>query len=152
MRPQDYYPNDKTQMIDRGDEENAKRGLIDDTSPSYISDDSGKHIWDIASFKNSMRSAECPDTANPLLWRMERLNNINGLFKVLPLEDDGSMDTKKEGTIYQIRSYDLATMSFVKSANGWIVIDPLGCEETAKCAIDTFKKKVGQENLNIVAV
>ena len=152
MRPQDYYPNDKTPMIDRGDEENAKRGLIDDTSPSYISDDSGKHVWDIASFKNSMRSAECPDTANPLLWRMERLNNINGLFKVLPLEDDGSMDTKKEGTIYQIRSYDLATMSFVKSANGWIVIDPLGCEETAKCAIDTFKKKVGQENLNIVAV
>ena len=130
---------------------NAKRGFVEGTSIDYIKDANGKTIWDMRSFNNTMESEVCPDTVNPLLWRMERLNNINGLFQVWPLETDDQNISKKEGVIYQIRSYDLATMSFIKSDHGWIIIDPLGCVETAEAAIDTFKKVAG-DNLNIVAV
>ena len=146
------YPDDNTDMIDHGDEENANRGFVEGTDIYYIKDPiTGKIYWDMKSFTSTMKSEDCPDTVNPLLWRMERLNNINGLFQVWPLEANGKIDSNKEGVIYQIRSYDLATMSFIKSDHGWIIIDPLGCVETAEAAIDTFKKVAG-DNLNIVAV
>jgi alkyl sulfatase BDS1-like metallo-beta-lactamase superfamily hydrolase len=39
--------------------------------------------------------AECPDTANPSLWRQSQLTAKDGLFEVVP-------------GIYQVRGFDLS--------------------------------------------
>ncbi len=70
---------------------------------------------------------DAPDTVNPSLWRNAKLNMQHGLFEVVP---DG---------IYQLRGYDLAVMTVVKSDNGYIVIDPLTAIETANA---TWKELV----------
>lgn len=53
---------------------------------------------------------EAPATANPSLWRQSQLNAIHGLFEVVP------------GAIYQVRGFDLANMTFVRTGHGWIIL------------------------------
>ena len=71
-----------------------------------------------------------PVTANPSLWRLQQMNRNQGLFKVA----DG---------IYQIRGYDIAGMTLVEGATGWIVIDTMLTAPVAraglKLAMDTLK-------------
>ena len=71
-----------------------------------------------------------PATVNPSLWREQKLNTAAGLFKVV----DG---------VYQIRGYDMANMTLVEGASGWIVIDTLFTEDVAraglKLAMETLK-------------
>jgi len=55
-----------------------------------------------------------------------------GLYEVVPDQ------------IYQVRGYDLANISFIKSDTGWIVLDPLTAKETAKAALEFINEKVGQ--------
>jgi alkyl sulfatase BDS1-like metallo-beta-lactamase superfamily hydrolase len=62
---------------------------------------------------------------------------IRGLFKVV----DG---------IYQVRNIDLANITFVRGKTGWIVIDPLTSQETAKVALDLINAKV--EKLPVTGV
>lgn len=64
-------------------------------------------------------SDDAPDTVNPSLWRMAKLNMIHGLFEVA----DG---------IWQVRGYDLSVMSIIRSKTGYIVIDPLISQEVSK--------------------
>ena len=73
----------------------------------------------------------CIRDSNPSLWRQSQLNSIHGLFEVIP------------GKVYQIRGFDLANMSFVRTDSGWIVIDVLTVEESAKAGYDLIKKHVG---------
>ncbi len=72
-----------------------------------------------------------PDTINPLLYRHARLNNINGLFEVVP------------GKIYQVRGYDITAMSLIKGNTGWIVIDPMHSVETARAAMSLVNRTLG---------
>ena len=67
-------------------------------------------IWDFDSF--AFVQGEAPTTVNPSLWRQALLNNRVGLFKV-------------SDKIYQLRGFDLANMTLIEGASGWIVIDPL---------------------------
>ena len=46
--------------------------------------------------------------------------------------------------IYQVRGFDLANISFIKSEMGWIVFDPLTSKETAKAALDFINEKLGE--------
>nr|WP_207892062.1 alkyl sulfatase dimerization domain-containing protein [Streptacidiphilus pinicola] len=68
-----------------------------------------------------------PGTVNPSLWRQARLNALAGLFEVT------------EG-VYQVRGYDLANVTFVRGARGWIVVDPLTAAETAAAALRTLRE------------
>lgn len=104
--------------------------------PLYTERGSGLVAWDIPSY--DFMEGEAPATVNPVLWRQEKLNNVNGLFQVWPEAENGTA----EGVIYQIRSYDLATMTFVKGRTGWIVVDPLGGRETAAAGWACFRKLV----------
>ena len=61
---------------------------------------SGVQVWDAGAY--DFIQGEAPDTVNPSLWRQAKLNNIRGLFKV----DEG---------IYQLRGFDLANTSLIKS-------------------------------------
>ncbi|MDR1007040.1 MAG: MBL fold metallo-hydrolase [Campylobacteraceae bacterium] len=118
------------------DFERAKRGLIAKAKNLVIKNDNGRIVWKLNELENLMQG-DTPDTVNPSLWRHEKLNTIAGLFEVTH-------------GIYQIRGFDLANLTLIKSQNGYIAIDPLGCVETAKAAIKFAEKSLG--NIKITAI
>lgn len=118
--------------------ENAKRGLIEATPNLVITNADGQEVWDMKSYKFLLDEGAAPSTVNPSLWQNALCNVQCGLFRVC------------EG-IYQVRGYDMANMSFIKTNNGWMIFDVLMCRETAEAAIDLFKRNV-DANPRIVAV
>lgn len=78
-----------------------------------------------------------PSTVNPSLWRQARLNNIAGLFEVAP-------------SVYQVRGMDISNVTFVAGATGWIVIDPLTAEETARAALELVNEHLGARPVHAV--
>jgi len=125
---------------DMQDFEDAQRGFIAGLeSPRIILNDNpqlnalGFPAWSMEAYFGFMESPEAPASVNPSLWRQERLNNFNGLFEVVA------------GAIYQVRSFDLATMSFIKTDQGWIVIDPLTSKESARAGLALFRAHVSTD-------
>ena len=108
-------------FADRADFERASRGLLAQIDPPVITGRNGSVLWDLGRF--SFLDAPAPPEANPSLWRQAQINCLHGLFEVT----DG---------IYQVRGYDISNITFVRSDNGWIVIDPLSVAETAAAARD----------------
>ncbi len=113
---------------DRQDFEDANRGFIAGLEGSSVFDKEGKVSYSVSDW--DFLKKECPETANPSLWRQSQLNRINGLFEVVP------------GKLYQVRGYDIANMTFIRSDNGWIVIDVTTTEAAAKVGYDLIKKYV----------
>ena len=123
---------------DMAELENAKRGLIEATPDLVIKNSIGE-VWNMAEFKFMQDGGEAPSTVNPSLWRNTLCNVQCGLFQVC----DG---------IYQVRGYDMANMTFIKTkSGGWLIFDVLMCKEVAQAALDIFKKNV-DSNPRIVAV
>ena len=110
------------------DFEDATQGFIATIDEPAITGENGKEVYGLAVW--DFLKQEVPASANPSLWRQGQLNRIHGLFEVLP------------GKIYQIRGFDLANMTFVRSDNGWIVIDVLLSKETALAGYNLLKKQV----------
>lgn len=107
--------------------EDAQRGLIARPEGRITAAD-GRVITDFAAF--GFVAGDAPPTVNPSLWRHARLNAQAGLFKVV----DG---------VYQVRGFDIANMTLVQGRSGWIVIDPLTCQETASAALAFVRKHLG---------
>ncbi|WP_417662072.1 alkyl/aryl-sulfatase [Pseudomonas sp.] len=124
-------------FTNKQDFEDAKRGFIADLPSPVIKGKDGKTVIDLTQYDFLNKEGEAPATVNPSLWRQSQLLAIRGLFKVV----DG---------IYQVRNIDLANMTFVRGKTGWIVIDPLTSDETAKAALDLINDKV--EKLPVSAV
>lgn len=119
-----YLPFSNTQ-----DFEDAKRGFIGTVAEREIRNPDGSLAFSIKGW--DFLDNEAPETVNPSLWRQSQLNRIDGLFEVVP------------GKIYQIRGFDLANMTFVRSDNGWIVIDVTSAKSSAKAGYDLIKKHLG---------
>lgn len=120
------------------DFEDAKRGFIatfDDKTDPIVN---GKKLYDLHTWDFLKGSA--PATVNPVLWRQAQLNSLTGLFEVVP---------KK---IYQVRGFDIANVTFVRSDNGYIVIDASCTEETAAAALSLLKKYVGDAPIKAVII
>jgi len=66
-----------------------------------------------------------PDSVHPSLWRLARLNAINGLFEVVP-------------GVYQVRGLALANITFIEGATGVIIVDPLGSVGAARASLDLY--------------
>ena len=117
-------------MSDVRDFEEARRGFI--AAPSYrqIKAEAGHVAWDIGAY-DFLLDGEQFDSIHPSLQRQATLNMEYGLFEVLP------------GTIYQVRGFDLANISFVKSDTGWIIFDPLTARETAAAALALVNEHLG---------
>jgi len=128
----DYLP-----FSNKQDFEDAKRGFIADLPSPIIKGEAGNTVIDLSQYDFLKKEGATPDTVNPSLWRQSQLLATRGLFKVV----DG---------IYQVRSIDLANVTFVRGKTGWIVIDPLTSSETAKVALDLVNDKV--EKLPVSAV
>ncbi|MCV2878019.1 MBL fold metallo-hydrolase [Sedimentimonas flavescens] len=117
---------------DQRDFDEAKRGFI--AAPDYkqIMAEAGNVAWDIGSYEWLLEEGQTFDTIHPSLQRQAILNMAYGLYEVVP------------DKIYQVRGYDLANISFIKSDTGWIVFDPLTAKETAKAALDFINEKLGE--------
>lgn len=121
---------------DTQEEEFAKKGFITAPDSLQITDDDGNIVWNMDNY-DFVRDADSPDSANPSLWRNTKSNANYGLFQV---SDD----------IYQVRGYNLSNMTFVRTDNGWIIMDCLASSDTAKAALELFKSEMG--DIHIVAV
>ena len=116
---------------DKRDFEEAKKGFI--AAPDYkqIKAEAGHVAWDIGSYDWLLQGKDF-DSIHPSLQRQAILNMSYGLYEVLP------------DKIYQVRGYDLANISFIKSKTGWIVFDPLTAKETAAAALKFINEKLGK--------
>ncbi len=122
-------------LSDPQDFEDAKRGLIASNAELRVTGAEGNTIWDMPSY--GFVDGEAPASVNPSLWRQARLNNIHGLFEV----------TKG---VHQLRGYDLANMSLIDGETGWIVVDPLTAEETARAALAFAREHLGDKPVSAV--
>jgi alkyl sulfatase BDS1-like metallo-beta-lactamase superfamily hydrolase len=113
---------------DRQDFEDARRGFVGTLSPALIEGTGGRVVWDVESY--SFLDADCPDTANPSLWRQAQLVRIHGLFELAP-------------GFFQVRGLDLSNMTIVEGERGVIVIDPLISAETAAAALALYREHRG---------
>ncbi len=87
--------------------------------------------------RSSSRDAPNPPTVNPSLWRQAQLNNIHGLFEV----DDG---------LWQARGYDISNITFIAGETGWIIIDPLTVEATARACLALANEHLGARPVTAV--
>jgi len=116
---------------DKRDFEEAEKGFI--AAPDYkkIMAEAGHVAWDMGSYEWLLQGKDF-DSIHPSLQRQAILNMAYGLYEVLP------------GKIYQVRGYDLANISFIKSKTGWIVFDPLTAKETAAAALKFVNEQLGE--------
>jgi alkyl sulfatase BDS1-like metallo-beta-lactamase superfamily hydrolase len=106
----------------------ADRGFVATRKDPKITGAAGQVVWDLAAF--DFLKAPPPPTVNPSLWRQGQLMAKHGLYQV-------------SDNIWQVRGFDLANITFVKGTSGWIVIDTLGSNETAKAAFELLTEHVG---------
>ncbi|AJP05938.1 alkyl sulfatase [Streptomyces cyaneogriseus subsp. noncyanogenus] len=109
---------------DDQDLKDARRGFMGTARESVVRDAEGRTVWDLDAY--GFLDQECPDTANPSLWRQSRLCSEHGLFEVT------------EG-IYQVRGFDLSNMTIVEGDRGVLVIDPLISVETAAAGLALYR-------------
>jgi alkyl sulfatase BDS1-like metallo-beta-lactamase superfamily hydrolase len=114
---------------DKTDFEEQKKGFI--AAPSYkqIMSDAGTVAWDMGRYEFLLDGKDL-QSVHPSLQRQAVLNMNYGLYEVIP-------------GIYQVRGFDLANISFIKSNTGWIVFDPLTSKETARAALELVNEKLG---------
>ena len=113
------------------DFEEAKKGFI--AAPPYkkIMAEAGNVAWDMESYEWLLEGKNF-ESIHPSLQRQAILNMAYGLYEVVP------------GKIYQVRGFDLANISFIKSDSGWIVFDPLTAKETAAAALKFINQQLGE--------
>jgi alkyl sulfatase BDS1-like metallo-beta-lactamase superfamily hydrolase len=111
------------------------RGFLGALSPAVIHAADGRVVWDNDAY--GFLSGDCPDTANPSLWRQSRLTARQGLFEVVP-------------GIYQVRGLDLSNMTLVEGSAGVIVIDPLISAECAAAALALYRAHRGERPVTAV--
>lgn len=122
-------------FADRRDYEFAERGYLGTRADPLIRAASGQVIWDLTAF--DFLKGEAPPTVNPSLWRHSQLLGKSGLFQVTD-------------RIWQVRGFDIANITFVKGDKGWVVIDALTANETAKAAYDLVTEKLGSSPISAI--
>lgn len=115
---------------DRRDFEFAERGFVAAREDPLIRDADNKAVQDLSAY--GFLKGDAPATVNPSLWRQAQLLTRNGLFKVTD-------------RIYQVRGFDVSTISFILGDTGYIAIDPLVTSEAARAAFDLVKQHIGDK-------
>ena len=116
--------------FDPADLERARRGFVAALDPPRIVDDTGRTVIDATRYDFLRDGRARPDTVNPHLWRHAQLDAHHGLFAVA----DG---------VWQVRGYDISNITFIRGRSGWLVIDPLTSEHTARAALDLVSREIG---------
>jgi alkyl sulfatase BDS1-like metallo-beta-lactamase superfamily hydrolase len=126
-----------TPPSDAGDFERAKRGFIASLPTGRINDANGRMVVDVNRYDFIRVGGPAPETVNPSLWRHAQLNAHHGLFEVA----DG---------VWQVRGYDISNITFVKGTEGWVVIDPLTTEATARASYELITAQLGHRPITAV--
>ncbi|NBQ04148.1 MAG: MBL fold metallo-hydrolase [Actinobacteria bacterium] len=124
-------------QFDPQDLERVRRGFIAARTEPLINDELGRKVIDTGAYDFLRDGRECPETVNPHLWRHATLNAHHGLFEVAP-------------NVWQVRGYDISNITFVRGATGWIVIDPLTADSTAKASIELLSQHVERRPVSAV--
>ncbi len=109
---------------DQADFKEAQRGFIAAIPDGIVLNERGRALWDLRAY-DFLADETAPDTVNPSLWRIARLNMNNGLFKVCD-------------RVYQLRGFDIASMTVIEGDSGVIVIDPLITAEVARAGLELY--------------
>ncbi|MEI9985819.1 MAG: alkyl sulfatase dimerization domain-containing protein [Aliidongia sp.] len=115
---------------DRKDFDFANRGFIATRRDPVIKGPGGRTAFDLSSY--GFLDGTAPDSTNPSLWRQAQILTKHGLFKVAE-------------RIYQVRGFDVSTVSFIDAGAGWIVVDPLTTVEVARAALELVGEHVVQK-------
>jgi alkyl sulfatase BDS1-like metallo-beta-lactamase superfamily hydrolase len=115
---------------DRKDFEFASRGFIATRKGPKILREDGRVAVDLASY--DFLEGPVPATANPSLWRQAQILTKHGLFKVAE-------------RVYQVRGFDVSTVSFIDVGIGWVVVDPLTSAEPARAALELLYEHVAKK-------
>ena len=124
---------------DESDFERARKGMIAQHAGPILNERPGGLVgvsWDTDNF--AFIQGDAPPSVNSSLWRQAKLNAEHGLFEV------------RDG-VYQVRGYDTAVVSFIATASGWLVIDPLTTTETARAAKTLVDTHLGVRDVVAVA-
>jgi alkyl sulfatase BDS1-like metallo-beta-lactamase superfamily hydrolase len=113
---------------DREDEDFAARGFMAGPEFAAIGATDGRVVWDFRAY--DFLSGDPPDTVNPSLWRHARLLSRAGLFRVTD-------------RVYQVRGFDVSNMTIIVGDTGFIIVDPLTSEETARAALTLVHRRIG---------
>jgi len=116
---------------DRKDFDFAARGFIATLADPVVRRADGRPAYDVSAYR-FVEGTPAPETANPSLWRQAQILTQHGLFKVAD-------------RIWQVRGFDVSTVSFIDAGAGWIVVDPLTTCEVAKAALDLIGEHVAQK-------
>ena len=122
---------------DPSDIERARRGHIASLADSTIVGPGGRKVFDVEAYDFLRRGDSSPDTVNPNLWRHAVLNANHGLFEVT-------------SGVWQVRGYDISNITFLRGEKGWIVIDPLTSEHTARASLQLINEHVEQRPVTAV--
>ena len=115
---------------DRKDFDFAERGFIATRKDAQIKRPDGRPAFDLSWYE--FLKGDAPATANPSLWRQAKILTRHGLFKVAE-------------RIYQVRGFDVSTISFIDAGSGWIVVDPLTSVEPARAAFELVTEHLGSK-------
>ncbi len=118
-----------TMPADEGDAERVRRGFVAAHATGRIDGELGV-AWDINRYDFIGPDDPSPPTVHPSLWRQAQLNAVHGLFEVAP-------------GVWQARGYDISNITFIAGAEGWIVIDPLTGEATARACLELANEHLG---------
>lgn len=122
---------------DAGDFERVKRGFVASHNTGRIVEPSGRKVIDVNDYDFLALDNPAPDTVNPSLWRHAQLNHHHGLFEVM----DG---------VWQVRGYDISNITFIAGTNGWVVVDPLTTEQTARDSYELITQHLGHKPVTAV--
>ena len=109
----------------------ARRGFI-----ATIPDADIPGAWSLKPYAFLEDETPAP-TVHPGLWRQARLNGIHGLFEVTP-------------GVYQVRGFDISTVTFIEGETGFIVIDPLTSAQPARTALELMRSHRGERPVSAV--
>jgi len=118
-------------FADRQDFEEQKKGFIAAPEYTQIMAEKGHVAWDMGKYDFLLEEGKDFASIHPSLQRQAILNMNYGLYEVI-------------AGIYQVRGFDLANISFIKSDTCWIVFDPLTAKETAAAALKFINEQLGE--------
>jgi len=123
--------------VDSADFERASKGFVAAWPGGRVTDPSGRTVTDISRYAFIDDNTPAPDTVNPSLWRQAQLNMQHGLFEVAP-------------NVWQVRGYDISNITFIAGSRGWVVIDPLTTEHTARISLALANEHLGERPVTAV--
>ena len=92
----------------------------------------GRTVWDLEKYNFYLEDA-VPASINPSLWLNGKSTFQTGVFSVVGKD------------IIQVRGFDIANLTVVRSKTGWIVVDTLTTVEMSRAALEQIEDAIGEE-------